>query len=125
MELTRIAGFFYNPVRYRGLKNFRSSEWDPREGLPDDYSRIFEFENFGRTRQRVLKEASSAAASACASGRSSTAPGGNSAMDVEPLAEALHGEYMCIHVKDVARGEFGELVYAILYTDSMNTCTVQ
>ena len=71
MELTCIAGFYYNPVRYRDLKNFRSSEWDPRESLPDDYSRIFEFENFGRTRQRVLREASSAAAPACASGRSS------------------------------------------------------
>ena len=87
MELTCIAGFFYNPVRYRCLKNIRSSEWDPREGLPDDYSRIFEFENFGRTRQRVLKEASSAAAPACASGRSSrhssTGPADTSAMDVE------------------------------------------
>ena len=95
MELTCIAGFFYNPVRYRGLKNFRSTEWDPRKGLPDDYSRIFEFENFGRTR-RVLKEASSAAAPACASGRSSrhssTGPADTSAMDIEPLAEALHDE---------------------------------
>ena len=96
MELTCIAAFYYNPVRYRGLKNFRSTEWDPHEGLPDDYSRIFEFENFGRTRQRVLKEASSAAAPACASGRSSrhssTGLADTSAMDIEPLAEALHGE---------------------------------
>ena len=33
-------------------------------------------------------------------------------MDVEPLAEALYGEYISIHVKGVARRDFGELVYA-------------
>lgn len=107
-------------IRYRGLKNFRTAEWDPREGLPDEYSRIFEFENFGRTRQRVLKEAaSSAAASVCASGRSSrrssTGPAGSSsAMEVEPPAEAIPGDYICIHVKGVSRRDFGELWLKLL-----------
>ncbi|KAI5626714.1 pre-rRNA-processing protein TSR1-like isoform X1 [Silurus asotus] len=45
--------------RYRGLKSFRSSPWDPMENLPLNYSRIFQFQNFERTRRRVLAEAAS------------------------------------------------------------------
>ncbi|KAH9632523.1 hypothetical protein HF086_004538 [Spodoptera exigua] len=43
-------------MRYRGLESFRTSPWDPKENLPEDYARIFQFENYDRTRRRVFKE---------------------------------------------------------------------
>lgn len=42
--------------RYRGLKSFRTSPWDPKENLPLDYARIFQFGNYRRTRKRVMGE---------------------------------------------------------------------
>ncbi|KAJ1025888.1 hypothetical protein NDA16_002514 [Ustilago loliicola] len=40
-------------ARYRGLKSFRTSPWDPYEDLPRDYAKIFQFEDFHKTRRRV------------------------------------------------------------------------
>ncbi len=40
--------------KYRGLKSFRSSSWDPKESLPVNYSKIFQFESFQRSKTRAM-----------------------------------------------------------------------
>lgn len=49
-------------ARFRALKSFRTSPWDPKESLPKDYARIFqvntcacEVSNMGISRPRMLK----------------------------------------------------------------------
>ncbi|XP_071810013.1 pre-rRNA-processing protein TSR1 homolog isoform X1 [Asterias amurensis] len=64
-------------ARYRGLKSFRTSPWDPKENLPQDYARIFQFENFNRTRKRVMAE--------------------------ERLGRAEPGCYITVHISNVNR----------------------
>lgn len=43
--------------RYRGMRSFRTSPWDPFENLPRDYARIFQFEDFKRTENSVRRRA--------------------------------------------------------------------
>ena len=63
--------------RYRGLKSFRTSPWDPKENLPYDYSRIVQFENFTRMKKRFLKD--------------------------DDIDGALPGWYVTIHVSNVPK----------------------
>lgn len=44
-------------AKYRGLKSFRTSSWDPKESLPPEYARIFAFDNFTRTQKHVFANA--------------------------------------------------------------------
>ena len=41
-------------ARYRALQSFRASPWHPKENLPREYSRIFQFENFAGVQRRVI-----------------------------------------------------------------------
>ena len=63
--------------RYRGMKSFRTSPWDPYENLPVDYSRTFQFQNFKRSKKRVLDSV----------GQEGVAP----------------GTYVSIHIKNVPK----------------------
>jgi pre-rRNA-processing protein TSR1 len=74
-----IFYFSFIFLRYRGLKSFRTSPWDPKENLPSDYSRIFQFENFKSTQKRLLKNHDG----------------------VE------HGQYISIYVKNISNTQFG------------------
>ncbi|KAG9126309.1 hypothetical protein FRC07_003964 [Ceratobasidium sp. 392] len=42
-------------ARFRGLRSFRTSPWDPYENLPPDYARTFQFEDYARTERSVRK----------------------------------------------------------------------
>lgn len=41
-------------AKYRCVKSFRTSPWDPKESLPPEYARIFAFNNFARTQKHVI-----------------------------------------------------------------------
>ncbi|EGZ27954.1 hypothetical protein PHYSODRAFT_554279 [Phytophthora sojae] len=53
-------------ARYRGMKSLRTSAWDPKESLPSDYARLFQFADFamvqrlalarGKDAERAMKE---------------------------------------------------------------------
>ncbi|KOS12755.1 ribosome biogenesis protein tsr1 [Malassezia pachydermatis] len=40
-------------ARYRGLESMYTTYWDPYEDLPQDYARLFQFDDFSKTRKRV------------------------------------------------------------------------
>ena len=43
-------------ARYRSLKSFRKSYWDPKENLPESYGSIFHFRSFKTTQRSVMSE---------------------------------------------------------------------
>ncbi|SPR01307.1 unnamed protein product (mitochondrion) [Plasmodiophora brassicae] len=47
--------------KYRGLKQFVGSSWDPMENLPLEYGHIVRFQSFEATQRRVMLEACEAA----------------------------------------------------------------
>ncbi|XP_006663372.1 pre-rRNA-processing protein TSR1 homolog [Oryza brachyantha] len=79
-------------AKYRGLKSFRTSSWDPKESLPSDYARIFAFDNFTRTQKHVLA-------------KSAERDEGTSKDCVQ------RGSFVRLHVKDVPTDIASKLVH--------------
>ncbi|PKA51052.1 hypothetical protein AXF42_Ash007709 [Apostasia shenzhenica] len=69
-------------ARFRGLKSFRTSSWDPQESLPAEYARIFNFDNYARTQNHVLAKL-----------------GETDHDQVNGVAQV--GSYVRLHIKDV------------------------
>ncbi|GAA96348.1 uncharacterized protein L969DRAFT_88796 [Mixia osmundae IAM 14324] len=44
-------------ARYRGLKSFRTSPWDPYENLPRDYARCFMFQDYKQMSRKITARA--------------------------------------------------------------------
>ncbi len=38
------------------MKNFKTSEWNSLENLPEEYDRIFTFKHYSKTQSNVMKE---------------------------------------------------------------------
>lgn len=70
--------------KYRGLESFRTSPWDVKENLPVDYARIYQFQNFDRTKRRIL----------------------NDYKDREDLTDVTPNNYVTIHVANVSLGQW-------------------
>ena len=58
-------------AKYRGLKSFRASPWDPKESLPREYSRIVQPENYDALNRSILARAQEEEKSWLQSGTSS------------------------------------------------------
>lgn len=41
--------------KFRGLRSWRTSPWDPKENLPREYARVFAFQNPTRALKRCLQ----------------------------------------------------------------------
>nr|CAB3267310.1 pre-rRNA-processing protein TSR1 homolog [Phallusia mammillata] len=65
--------------RYRGLKSFRTSPWDPKENLPSEYARIFQFQSFENMKKRIKK------------------------METEENSSVEAGTYVTVYLKDVPK----------------------
>ncbi|KAL8514967.1 hypothetical protein ACS0TY_013885 [Phlomoides rotata] len=76
-------------AKYRGVKSFKTSTWDPKESLPPEYARIFAFDNFSRTKKHVLAKA----------------------LDMEQETDGCVpvGSYTRLYIKDVSTGVASKL----------------
>lgn len=124
-------------ARYRGLKSLRTSLWDPKEQLPQDYARLFQFADFPMVQRLALargKEAEKAMKAELRrknnAARSRAASFASVMEDVdEPATLAAEfgsngyiaaGVFVTLHIKDVplqafqARVQAGPLIMGAL-----------
>lgn len=127
-------------ARYRGLKSLRTSAWDAKESLPQDYSRLFQFQDFGMVQRLALERGKLAEKSMKAELRRKTNAARSRASSIvsamedveapeQPFAMTTEfgsigyvpsGVYVTIYIKDVplagfhARSQAGPLIMGAL-----------
>ncbi|RLN71931.1 hypothetical protein BBJ28_00022611, partial [Nothophytophthora sp. Chile5] len=116
-------------ARYRGMKSLRTSAWDPKESLPADYARLFQFADFpmvqrlalarGKDAERAMKDqlrrktkaqqaSRSRASSMAMEDVEDAASAASSSLAGEPLPEEFgdmgyvpSGVFVTLHLKSV------------------------
>lgn len=95
-------------ARYRGLKSFRTSPWDPKESLPPEYGRIYQLDGFRGLQRQVLEDEAEAeaaeaeAAEAAGAGMFGGAAGGGVGGAAAAGAQFLRlGELVELHLAAV------------------------
>eukprot|EP00339_Tiarina_fusa_P030029 CAMPEP_0117001298 /NCGR_PEP_ID=MMETSP0472-20121206/3343_1 /TAXON_ID=693140 ORGANISM="Tiarina fusus, Strain LIS" /NCGR_SAMPLE_ID=MMETSP0472 /ASSEMBLY_ACC=CAM_ASM_000603 /LENGTH=893 /DNA_ID=CAMNT_0004701257 /DNA_START=94 /DNA_END=2771 /DNA_ORIENTATION=- len=115
-------------ARYRSLKSFRKSYWDPKENLPDTYASIYNFSSFKATQRSVMAEMKDVAKEAQTKadlglwGKTSAedaAMKDGSDEEFEDLLEGCvpSGSYITLTVVGVSKDEF-----AALPSDALLSC---
>ena len=56
VEVDEDVQAFDRFARYRSLKSFRKTYWDPKENLPESYGCVFHFANFKATQRSVMHD---------------------------------------------------------------------
>jgi len=56
LEITEDVQAQNRLARYRSIKSFRKSFWDPKENLPEDYSQVYHFKSFRGTQRNVMAD---------------------------------------------------------------------
>ena len=102
-------------ARYRSLKSFRKSYWDPKENLPDSYSSIYHFSSFKTTQRSVVNDVKEVVRAAKAVGgnfwgtskkKDAMATDDNSDDDEDMLEGFVpSGSYVTITLQDVPASE--------------------
>ncbi|KAJ3440322.1 pre-rRNA-processing protein tsr1 [Anaeramoeba flamelloides] len=72
--------------RYRGLKSFLRSKWDPFKNLPQDYKKLFRFDNYGKAVKEIVNESMNGT-----------------------MLSIIKGTYIRIYIKDATSEIFDEL----------------
>ena len=101
-------------ARYRGLKSFRSSPWDPKESLPMRYAHIFQLHDFAHSQKLAFERVDEAEKGVRSFGYGlSSATAGAAAMDVDgessssssPFSDWVpSGKYVTIIVSGFDKG---------------------